>query len=265
VRPVLIAVLLAGCVDTTGSALVSFRAAAAGPADAAGAPLATVTGTGYDLLLTEATVRIGAVYLKVTRPRPGSQEQPCVLTGPVPFYSGEVRRGLSVDLLRSDPQAFPVPGDGTADPSPVGEVWLVGDGAGIDTDSDDTIIAEVAGTAGKAGTTSPFVASITISAGNRGLPTTDPAQPGAHPICRQRIVTPIAAGLTPAPGGTLLVRADPRRWFDNVDFAAVPADPDVPGRLRFPDTNDDQQSRNLFNTFRAISTYTLTFTPGSPQ
>ena len=235
--------LLAACVDTTGSALVTFHAAAAGPADADGGPL--IVG---NITITRAKLHIGAVYLRLTQPSAGSQEQPCIL--PAYSYNGEVRQGLDVDLLSPDPQPFPVEGSGTADTSLVAEVWLTG--GPVDASEDRTVILDLAGTAGG----KPFSASFHIGA-NFALPGS-PGQPGAHPICKQRIVTPIrlAPTFAPAQGGTLLVRVDPRGWFSNVDFTQLPAGG------AFPDGNDDQNSQNLFNAMSATAGYAVTFAPG---
>lgn len=246
----LVFLALAGCVDTTGSALVTFRAAAAGPADAAGTLETDVNG--FHVRLTTATLHVGAVYLRLTQPSAGAQETPCILPGP--NYNGEVLAGLDVNLLSADPQPFPEEGRGTADTSAIAEVWLTG--GPLDAASDPTTILELRGTATQGGVSQPFSTTIRIG-GNRALPGSDPSQPGAHPICKQRVVTPIRLDprFAPAQGGTLLVRADPREWLGGVDFASLPAD----GVL--PDTNDDQNSKNLFNAMRAAATYTVTFAP----
>jgi hypothetical protein len=256
VKAVIAALLLTGCVDTTGSALVTFHAAAAGPADATGG-LETDTGLGYHVTFTTATLHIGGVYLREVRPGSGAQALPCILPGS--NYSGQVLDGLDVNLVSPDPQPFPNPGSGTADVSPIGEVWLVN--GPVDAVTDLTTIAQLAGTASKGGVTYPFSASLSISTGNRGIVSGDPSQPGANPICKQRIVTPITAGFTPAEGGTLVVRADPRKWASNIEFSEVPADPDQPGSVKFLDGDTEQQSLNLFQSLRAASTYSLTFSP----
>jgi hypothetical protein len=234
--------LCAGCVDTTGSALVTFHAAAAGPVDANGGALTT-----GDITITTAKLHIGAVYLRLTQPSAGSQEQPCIL--PAYSYNGEVREGVTIDLLSPDPQPFPVDGSGTANTSLIAEVWLTG--GPVDADEDRTTIVELAGTAKGA----PFSASFHIGA-NFTLPGS-PGTPGAHPICKQRIVTPIRLDppFAPSDGGMLLVRVDPRDWFVNVDFAALPA------TGVFPDDNDDENSKHLFDAMRATAGYTVTFAP----
>ena len=47
------------------------------------------------------------------------------------------------------------------------------------------------------------------------------ALPGSNPICKQRIVTPIAVDLTPTDGGVLTLRIDPRGMFPTVDFSTL--------------------------------------------
>jgi hypothetical protein len=252
--------LLTGCVDTTGSALVTFHAVASGPADAAAGVLETDNGFGFHVTITQATIHMGALYLNRTVPTPGAQDTACVLAG---IYTAEVRGGRDIDALSPEPQAFPVAGDGTADVSAVAEIWL--SGGDVNAAIDDTVVVRVAGVAERDGTTYPFAGQVTINA-NRTIPATDPALPGAHPICKQRIITPIRVDLTPTEGGTLRVVVDPRPWFANIDFAEVAPDPAAPGSYVFPDTNDDQQSKNLFNGVRAASggAYAFTWEPAAP-
>ena len=115
----------------------------------------------------------------------------------------------------------------------------------------------LAGTATNGMITVPFTARITIGA-NRLIPSSDPALPSAHPICKQRIVSPILLDdVRPSDGGTLLVRVDPAPWFANVDFTGL-----APGAL--PDDLSTPQSQNLFAGLRATgATYTFTFEPRS--
>jgi hypothetical protein len=201
---------------------------------------------------------MGALYLNRTVPASGAQDTACILGG---IYTGEVRGGLDVDALSPAVQMFPVPGDGTADLSLVAEVWL--GGGDVNAADDPTVVLRVAGTAERDGTTRAFTGQVTIN-GNRAM-STNPALPGAHPICKQRIITPIRVSLTPTEGGTLRVQVDPRPWFANVEFDKMSADPDVPGDFVFKDTNDDDQSKNLFNGFRAAGgAYTFTWEPAAP-
>ena len=146
--------------------------------------------------------------------------------------------------------------EGTNDEARTGEVWLTG--GDVNADADSTVIADLAGTASNATTTLPFTATITIGTANRGIPGSDPSQPTQHPICKQRIVSPIPIDLRPHDGGTLVLAIDPRTWFANVDFTALV--PGGGGGFVFPDTNTNAASQNLFTGLRAASsTFQLSF------
>ncbi len=100
----------AACVGTTGSDLVTFDAAAAGPADATpGQGYAFTSGRGYQVVLTRARLHVGAVYLDKTCPTAGAQETGCILPGNT--YVAQVtvgprrRRALSDAAGRSPPWA----------------------------------------------------------------------------------------------------------------------------------------------------------------
>jgi len=248
------------CTDTTGGGLVSFRAAAAGPIDAQdGAPLAFTTGLGWDVTLSRAKLHIGALYLNQSVPISGSQETSCVLPG---IYVGEVTSSLDVDLLSSKPQLFPSIGRGTTTTAKAAEVWLTG--GDVNAANDPTILLDVQGTAEKGGETRPFEGKLTIG-GNRLLPAKDTSLPGSNPICKQRIVSPIAVDLTLADGGLLLVRADPRAMLDAVDFAALapsPGAPGVPPLQIFADVTDGAPNIAIYNAMRArVGVYTFAFQP----
>ena len=246
--PALFVLALCGC-GSTGGALVTFHAAAAGPADAlAGQPLVFTNALGYQVTLTRARLHIGGVYLNRSVPSSGAQATSCVLPG---IYSGQVTTPLDVDLLSPDPQRFPADGEGTADASQTGEVWLFG--SGVDATADPTVIADVAGTAVQgAGATLAFTGQFTISQ-NRAVPVGNPALPGSSPLCKQRIVTPIPVDFTLAQGGTLLVRIDPRAWLANVDFAQIPADPSNPAQRKFLDRSEGQPDLAFYGGLRAAS------------
>ncbi|MDB4959085.1 MAG: hypothetical protein JWO36_6654 [Myxococcales bacterium] len=249
-----LAVVCAGCVNTTGGSTVTFGVAAAGPADVTGGVRTIDTGRGWHVVLTTAKLHIGAIYLNLTVPSSGSQFTNCILPG---IYTAEELHGLDVDLLSAAPQAFPASGVGTDDNAKTGEVWLTG--GDVNAASDPTLIADLAGTATNATQTIPFTASITIG-GNRLIPPSDPAQPSAHPICKQRIVSPIRLDLRPRDGGTLLVRVDPALWFADVDFAGLTQVSTTPPAFVFPDDNSTPASQNLFTGLRAASgTYSFSF------
>jgi hypothetical protein len=236
--------VLAAC-GTTGGHVVTFDVVAQGAPGAA-----TIdTGLGWHVELSRATVHLGAVYLNLAVPISGSKETRCILPG---IYTAEALSSLDVDVLSTAPQAFPAPGTGTDDEARTGEVWLTG--GDVNADADDTVIADLAGTATRDAQVIPFSASVTISTTNRGLPPSNPAQPSQHPICKQRIVSPIPIDLRPRDGGTLVIQVDTRAWFANVDFSALPPDG------VFPDDNQDPASQHLFTGLRAATaTFQLAF------
>lgn len=243
------------CIGTTGSDLVAFRAFAAGPEGVSGATTFT-NGRGWTITLTRAKVHVGALYLNRSVPVSGGQERECFLPG---VYVAQVLRGVDVDALDPRPQAFPEEGNGTADRAVTGEVWLTG--GPVDALDDRTIIADVAGSATREGTSMRFEGTITIGR-NRATAQTDPARPGANPLCAERIVTPIPIDITPTNGGSLVVRIDPRAWFANVELGELtPVSPATDLR-RFPDATDGQPATNLYRGLRASSgVYTFSWAP----
>ena len=252
--PALLLLALAACGETSGN-LVQFHAAAAGPADAvAGQPLVFTNARGWQVTLTRARLHVGALYLNQSVPTSGAQAQGCVLQG---IYSGQVTEGMDVDTLSPDPQPFPADGVGTGDPDRTGEVWLFGRDpfATVDT----TVLVDVDGIASSGGTDLPFSGQITIGQ-NRTVPAS-PALPGTNPLCKQRIVTPIPVSFSLSSGGTLLLRADPRAWFTNVDFAAIPVDPDDSSRRKFLDRTEGQADIAFYSGIRSITPYRFTWEP----
>lgn len=237
------------CVGTTGSRIVSFKAAAAGPADlpadASSRGITFVNGRGWTITLTRATVHIGAVYLNRSVPVSGGQERACFLPG---LYVAEVLRGIDVDALSPALQALPDRGRGTADPAVTGEVWLTG--GRVDSLDDRTTIAAVAGTATRGAESMRFEGTISIGK-NRGTTQSDPARPGANPLCAERIVTPIPVNITPNDGGTLVVRVDPRAWFANVELGELERVSPTSDLRVFPDDSSNQPGANLYRGLRA--------------
>lgn len=205
-----LAVALAGCTGTTGSGLVAFSARAAGSGNAA-----FDTGLGYHVTLSRAAFHLGAVYLNMSRPASGGAEEPCVLPG---IYVGEVFGGVDLDLLSPAFVAFPTSGAGTQSHAVEAEVWLTG--GDVNATDDPTHIFDAAGTATRGARSFPFSAAVTIGS-NRKLPAPGPAMPGANPICRQRIVSPIPVDLTLQDGGRLDVQVDAAAVFNTVDFATL--------------------------------------------
>lgn len=233
-------VLCGGCSDTTGGARVNFAAAAAGPAAATGGPLVFMNDLGYAVTLTRARLHVGAMYLNQTVPTSGSQATGCILPG---IYVAQVSSSVDVDALSPALQPFPAPGEGISSPALAGELWLTG--GDVNTVDDATVILDAAGTATMPGVSYPFEAQITISR-NRLIPTTDPAYPGANPICKQRIVSLIPVNLTPQDSGTLVLRIDPRGWFRSTDFSSLPKPAGTSSVYRFTNTNNNPADISLF-------------------
>lgn len=209
------AALLAACVGTTGGDVVDFPVAAAGAADAvAGQPYELVTDRGWHVVLTKATLHVGALYLGQSLPVSGAQSTSCILPG---TYVAQVTTGLDVDLLSPTPQRFPSLGHGTTLQTLVGQVWLTGGPIGTAIDAKPILVVE--GTADRGGDVRPFTGQITISSNRQQRGGTNA---GASTICKQRIVTPIPTpDVTIQHQGGLLLRIDPRALFVNVDFAAL--------------------------------------------
>lgn len=235
------------CIGTTGSEVVAFQAYAAGPADARGAGYAFTTGRGYAVTLDRMKLRVGGVYLNRSLPVSGGQERACFLSG---VYVGQVPSELVVDVLDGRPQRFPTSGTGTRDLARAGEVWLTG--ARVDADDDASVILDVAGTARRGAETYPFDGRLTIGKNRRSVQT-DPTLPGADPLCGQRIVSPIPIDLTPAEGGSLLVRVDPRGVFANVEFAELERVSEAPPAYRFADATEGQPNVAIYAGMRAAS------------
>jgi hypothetical protein len=235
---VTVAVALVAC-GTTGGDVVSFQVVGTGVPGAASID----TGRGWHVELASAHLHVGAIYLNLAHPISGSQETNCILPG---IYTAEELEPLDVDVLSTEPQPFPVPGTGTDDEALTGEVWLTG--GDVNADADSTVIASLAGTATSGAQVMPFTATVTIATANRGIPPSDQAQPSQHPICKQRIVSPIPIDLRPHDGGTLTLAIDTQQWFANVDFTALV--PDGAGFV-FPDTNTNVASQQLFTGLRS--------------
>lgn len=246
--------LASGCVGSTGGDLFAFEASASGPAASTGDAYSFVSGRGYAVTLSRARVHVGAVYLNRSRATSVASDTSCTLAG---IYVAEVTSGLDVDALSPEPQPFPALGQGVADAAYTGEVWLTsGD---VNASSDPQVVLDVAGTAERDGSSYPFEAALTIGANRLEAPP-NPALPGAKPICKQRIVTPIAVSAVPSSGGKLHLRIDPAGLFRNVDFSTLSSSPD--GVFRFDDVSATQASANLYAGLRASTgTYQLDFEP----
>jgi hypothetical protein len=237
------------CIGTTGGQLVTFPAAAAGPiAATAGQPLQFTTDRGWNVVLTRATLHLGAVYLDQSMPVSGSQGTPCVLPG---TYVGQVTSALDVDLLSPAPQRFPEQGSGTTEPPAlVGQVWLAGGDVDVAAaPSPPTAILVIGGTATLAGASIPFEGKITIGANRLS---SGSAAAGADPICKQRIVSPIPTSVAIGTSGGLLLRIDPRLLFVNVDFSQLTKFSDTYGFSDDPTSAQyTQPSLNLYQNLHA--------------
>lgn len=216
------AIAVAACNGTTGDQLITFPAYAAGH-KGAGNPF---EANGYTIQLTYAHMYIGAVYVNQAPAQNGGtfNSPSCIDTG---VYCAQVPAGLDVDLLSTSPQQFPVQGSGSADLGLSWELYLTqGDvnnpentGFGVPN------TADLVGTAKRQsdGKVFKWAATVTINESNRGKPAQYPGQPGANPICKQRIIEVSGLDLQFFQGGALLLTIDPRAWFKlGIDFSALP-------------------------------------------
>lgn len=230
------------CVGTTGDQVVDFDAVASGPADAtAGQPLSFEGSRGWQVTLTHASLHIGALYLADAMPVSGAQATSCILPG---SYVAEVVQGRDIDLLSSEPQAFPTRGRGTTLEARAGQVWLTSSDVNLaNVPTPPTVILDLLGSAERSGEVRPFQAQLTI-ASNR---VNSNGAAGGSPICKERIVSPIPTSIRLERGGALWLRVDPRLLFTNVDFGALEARGDV---YVFKDDSSDQPSANLYNNLK---------------
>lgn len=234
--PLLVLAAMSCSPADTGGQVISFHAYASG-LSAANGEVEFDTNSGFHVRLARATLHIGAVYLRLGQTNPGSANASCV---------GDTTYGLQVpgpvdfDVLSNTPQEFSVLGSATSDVDQSGEIWLVyGDinqVASVAPNGGPPVIVAVSGVATKNATSYPFHGSLTIGQ-NHLIPPPNVAQPGQNPICKQRIVSPIPLDLQPTVGGDLLLRVDPRAWFNGVDFSAL-----LPGAdgttLEIPDSSN---------------------------
>lgn len=203
------------CNGTTGNELISFSAYAVG-ASGASQPF---TAGGYSIRLTTAKMRIGAVYVDESPLGNQAGGPECIAPD---VFAAQVPGGVEVDLLSGQPQEFSVYGQGTLDTGLSWQMWLTdGDING----ANQAHVVDLQGVATRLsdGLAVPFAAIVTIN-DNRLVTTVDPAQPGANPICKRRIVLVGGIDTTFFDGGTLTVMVDPRAWFGlGYDFASLPS------------------------------------------
>ena len=240
---------LAGCAGSAGGETFSFEAFAKGPEGADGAAY-TFEKRGYAITLTRADVLVGAVYLNRAVPTSVSSDTSCTLAG---IYVSEVLPGFVVNALSPEIQAFSRLGRSTSDAASTGEVWL--NAKNINDPNDSSVVLDVAGTAERDGVTYPFQGKLTI--GTNRLAPTRPETPGAKPICKERVVSPIRVDIVPAPGGRLVLTVDPSGMFTNVDFSLLEpstGNDDCPaGVYCFDDESANKPSENLYNGLHANS------------
>ncbi len=229
---------LASCIGTTGGDVVDFDATASGP-PGAHPGMEFTTDLGYHVVLDQAVLHVGAVYLNEAVPVSGSQPTACILPG---TYVAEVTDGLDVDMLSPDPQPFPRRGTGTTLAARAGEVWLTG--GDVNRIADTTKVLQVAGTADKDGASYPFTGKLTIGTNRQPASTST----SSHPICKERIVTPIPVHLALTPHGTLRLVLDPTKLFSNVNFSALKQ---YSSGYAFDDESTTQPSRNLYSNMKA--------------
>lgn len=241
------ALVTASCLGSTGGDTFEFT----GWVQGSGAS-SFVNSRGYEISLTRAKLHVGAVYLNRARPTSVASGTTCTLTG---VYVAELPGGADVDLLGAERAPFAVAGRSTSDHAQTGEVWLFG--ADVDDPGDPTVILDVAGTATKDGVSLPFEGALTIGESRVDTPT-NPALPGAKPICKERVVSPIGVDIAPVEGGTLVLSVDPAAFFSNVDFATLE------GGV-FRDDDGDQASRALYAGLHASAgAYSFAWEEGEP-
>lgn len=246
--------LASGCAPSTGGGTLEFEAFASGPAQGAGEPF--TNSRGYEVTLSRAELRLGALYLNQYVPRPGAAGEDCSLPG---TYVAEVTDGARVDLLDSTLQAFPGGGIGLEERAASAEVWLLGEGTAVDAPEDPHVIFSAAGTATRGGVSWPFDASVTIGSNRRVAPS-DPKQPGDNPICGERIVSPIPVDVLPKSGGKLVVRVEPAAFFSDVEFDELEQASADPPLYRFRDVTDGQPNINLYRGLHSTQrAYSISF------
>lgn len=234
--------LATGCTGSTGGELFEISGYATG-VHTQGGQYTFTNGLGYQVRLKRARVHVGALYLNQSVATSVSSDTSCTLAG---IYSAELPSGRDVDALSAELQGFPDLGVATTDHARTGEVWLTS--GNINDERDSTVVLDVAGTAVHQGMAFPFEGQLTIS-GNRLVPPPNPALPGAKPICKQRVVSPIPVNLVPEPGESLVLHIDPAGMFANVDFSTLDLGTD--GVYRFADGSENQASTNLYQGLRA--------------
>jgi hypothetical protein len=227
-------IAVASCNGTTGDALYTFPAYAAG-ASGAGEPFSV---DGYTVQLTFAQIYIGEVYVNEAPAGSGGTFNTPVCIDPG-IYCAQVPGGVEVDLLSTSPQPFSVQGSGSADLGLSWDIYLAyGDVDDPEINSAYGVpnIADLAGTATRMsdGAVFPWAATVNINSGvsesvpgARGAPVEQAGQPGQAPVCLARILHLGGISLTLFQGASMLLTIDPRAWFravsNDLDFSTLPS------------------------------------------
>jgi len=217
----------ASCNGTTGGALITFSAYAAGAAGA-DKPFTTYDATNhpaYSVQLTHASMYIGALYFDESPPSTGFDTPVCITPD---IYAAQVPAGLQIDLLSATPQAFSQQGDGSSNTALSWDIWLTNGDVNA-TSNGGAHILEIQGVATRLADQKPFsfativtINGVVSGAGARLANASTPGLPGQYPICKERILAiDLPGGLPFFQGGSLQVTVDPRQWFiiSNIDFA----------------------------------------------
>ena len=259
--------LTAGCGDTTGLRHVTFAARAGGYEHAG--PATFTTRSGWTVTLTQAAAAVGPVYLNSLEPIAcdGCQARSPLdaisrLLVPRAWAHGESHLGAGqivaqvthqvvVDVLSPALVAIPGGGDGLDLRARTAEAWLYNhDGA-------------TRGAAIRvAGVASRTVDGSTIEVPFSGALTADESiSTPQTPLDVARRVRGIPVDITPADGGALSIRVDPRSWFDGADFSELTATP-LDERGAHPFTAADNVGRAFLNNARAArGAYVFAFGP----
>ena len=245
------AIALTACGGTTGGGATTWNATTVGVVDAGDGSLAFTNDLQASVVLTRAQLYVGAVYFNSAAPDEVDRES-CISADD---YVGQVMGGFNVDVLSAHAQPFPMQGEGIEDPAQSAAIWLTsGD---VNAADDPAVIFDVAGAATQSGVTYPFTGTVTIGE-NRVIPP-EQGLPGAHPICLQRIVAPIAADFVLRNGGTLELQIDVRAIFADVDFSALVPSADDPSQYVIPDTNEGIGGDVFQGLHRDTGVYTFTY------
>lgn len=273
-RAALAAALLAsGCDDTTGLQRVSFRLRAGGALRDVAAPLSSTTSTGWRVTFEQARVVVGPFYFNIEAPiNTGAARRPPRLRdrlaalaipaahaheGADHFGGGRIVGQLlgraALDLLSPELQDL---GDGEA----VSERALTASLSLLPEDPvtmaaalPDRAVATVRGVAERDGERLPFSASLRL----------DQKLSESQTLAQLRTVRGIPADLPfSAEGGTVVLRVDPRSWFDAADFSVLKAY--APQDGVYVARPDDSVGRSLLNGARLIrGVYAFTWLPAA--